>query len=125
MLFRSKGTARYGKRVKKGFTMIGLPLVKATIATKGRFGELAARLYDVYKGKERLITRGQYRLLDNQKGKIAFQLNGNAYRLAKGHTVELELLGQDPNYLRKSNGTFSVKVTKVSVSLPTRERKPV
>jgi pimeloyl-ACP methyl ester carboxylesterase len=121
---KGKGTARYSKKVKKGFTMIGLPLVKATIATKGKYGELAARLYDVSKGKERLITRGQFRLLDNQKGKIAFQLNGNAYKLAKGHTVELELLGQDPNYLRKSNGKFTVKVQKVSVTLPTRERKP-
>jgi hypothetical protein len=121
---KGKGTARYSRKVKKGFTMIGLPLVKATIATKGRYGELAARLYDVYKGQERLITRGQYRLLDNQKGKIAFELNGNAYRLAKGHTVELELLGQDPNYLRKSNGKFSLKVSKLSLSLPTRERKP-
>jgi predicted acyl esterase len=121
---KGKGTARYAKKVKKGFTMIGLPLVKATIATRGKYGELAARLYDVYKGQERLITRGQYRLLDNQKGKIAFELNGNAYRLAKGHTVELELLGQDPNYLRKSNGKFSLKVSKLSLSLPTRERKP-
>jgi hypothetical protein len=98
--------------------------VKATIATKGRYGELAARLYDVFKGKETLITRGQYRLLDNQKGKITFQLNGNGYKLTKGHTVQLELLGQDPNYLRKSNAKFSVKVSKLSLSLPTRERKP-
>jgi predicted acyl esterase len=121
---KGNGTARYNRKVKKGFTMIGLPTVKATIATKGRYGELAARLYDVFKGKETLITRGQYRLLDNQKGKITFQLNGNGYKLTKGHTVQLELLGQDPNYLRKSNAKFSVKVSKLSLSLPTRERKP-
>lgn len=122
---KGKGTAVYAKKVKKGFTLIGLPLVKATIATKGRNGELAARLYDVYKGQERLITRGQYRLTDNQKGKIAFQLNGNGYKLAKGHTVTLELLGQDPNYLRKSNSKFSLKVSRLTLSLPTRERKPL
>jgi pimeloyl-ACP methyl ester carboxylesterase len=122
---KGKRTARYSKKVRKGFTMLGLPLVKATVATKGKYGELAARLYDVFKGKETLITRGQYRLLDNQKGKIAFQLNGNAYKLRKGHTVQLELLGQDPNYLRNSNGKFSLKVSKLSVSLPTRERKPL
>jgi predicted acyl esterase len=121
---KGRGTARYARKVKNGFTMIGLPLVKATIKTKGKYGELAARLYDISKGQERLITRGQYRLLDNQSGKIAFQLNGNAYKLAKGHTVELELLGQDPNYLRKSNGTFTVTVSKLSVALPTRERRP-
>jgi pimeloyl-ACP methyl ester carboxylesterase len=79
---KGKGVARYSRTVKKGFTMIGLPTVKATIKTKGRYGELAARLYDISKGKETLVTRGQYRLLDNQKGKITFQLNGNAYRFA-------------------------------------------
>jgi hypothetical protein len=105
--------------------MIGLPLVKATVATKGKYGELIGRLYDVYKGQERSVTRGQYRLTNDQKGKLAFQLNGNGYKFANGHRVELELLGQDPNYLRKSNGRFRVKVSKLSLSLPTRERKPL
>ena len=122
---KGKGVARYSRTVKKGFTMIGLPTVKATIKTKGKYGELAARLYDISKGKETLVTRGQYRLKDNQKGKITFQLNGNAYKFAKGHTLQLELLGQDPNYLRKSNGTFRISVSKLTVSVPTRERKPV
>jgi pimeloyl-ACP methyl ester carboxylesterase len=121
---KGKRTAVYSKKVRKGFTMIGLPLVKATVSTKGRHGEIAARLYDVFKGKETLITRGHYRLLDRQKGKIAFQLNGNGWRFAKGHTVRLELLGQDPNYLRKSNGRFTVKVSALSASLPTREKRP-
>jgi hypothetical protein len=122
---KGKGTARYNRKVKKGFTLLGLPMVKATIATKGKYGELAARLYDVYRGQERLVTRGEYRLLDNQKGKVTFELNGNGYKFAKGHTVQLELLGQDPNYLRKSNGKFTVTVSKLSLSLPTRERKPL
>jgi predicted acyl esterase len=120
---KGRGTAIYKAKVTNGFTMLGLPLVKATIATKGKYGELAARLYDVSGGKERLITRGQYRLLDNQKGAIAFQLNGNGWKFAKGHTIELELLGQDPNYLRKSNGTFKVKVSRLTLSVPTREKK--
>src|SRR4051812_9081699 len=122
---KGSGTARYSKKVKKGVTLMGLPTVRATIATKGKYGELVARLYDVFNGQERLITRGQYRLLNNQKGKIVFQLNGNGYRLAKGHRVELELLGQDPNYLRASNGKFTVKVSRLTLSLPTRERKPL
>jgi predicted acyl esterase len=121
---KGTGTAVYTAKVRKGFTMIGLPTVNATIATKGKFGELAARLYDVSGGQERLVTRGEYRLLDNQKGKIAFELNGNAYKFAKGHTIELEVLGQDPNYLRPSNGKFTVKVSKLSLSVPARERRP-
>ena len=121
---KGSGSAVYTKKVRKGFTMIGLPLVKATVATAGKYGELAARLYDVSRGQERLITRGQYRLTDNQTGKISFQLNGNGYRFARGHAVRLELLGQDPNYLRKSNGNFTVTVSKLSVALPTREKRP-
>jgi pimeloyl-ACP methyl ester carboxylesterase len=122
---KGKGTARYSVKVKKGFTMVGLPLVKATIKTKGSYGELDARLYDVYRGTERLVTRSAYRLTNNQAGKIAFQLDGNAYKFGRGHTVQLELLGKDPNYLRTSNGKFSVTVSRLSLSLPTRERKPL
>jgi hypothetical protein len=121
---KGRGTAVYSTKVKKGFTMIGMPLVTTTIKTKGKGGELAARLYDVSGRQERLITRGQYRLLDNQKGQITFELNGNAYKFAKGHQVRLELLGQDPNYLRPSSDKFSVSVSKLSLTLPTRERKP-
>lgn len=121
---RGRGTAVYTAKVRRGFTLLGLPLVKARVATKGKYGELAARLYDVFRGQERMITRGQYRLLNNQNGAIAFQLNGNGYRFAKGHVVELELLGQDPNYLRPSNGRFTVEVSKLTLSLPTREKRP-
>jgi hypothetical protein len=121
---KGRGTARYSAKVKKGFTMIGLPTIKATIATKGANGQLDARLYDVYKGQETLVTRGQYRLTNNQKGSLTWQLNGGGWKFAKGHTIELELLGQDPNYMRKSNGKFSVTVSRLTASLPTREKRP-
>jgi hypothetical protein len=121
---KGRGTARYSAKVKKGFTMIGLPTIKATIATKGANGQLEARLYDVFKGQETLVTRGQYRLTNNQKGTLTWQLNGGGWKFAKGHTIELELLGQDPNYMRKSNGKFSVTVSRLTASLPTREKRP-
>jgi hypothetical protein len=59
-------------------------------------------------GSQVLVTRGIYRLLDNQSGKLTFQLNGNGYRFAKGHVPRLELLGRDAPYYRASNGSFSV-----------------
>jgi hypothetical protein len=59
-------------------------------------------------------------LEDNQKGKIAFQLFGNGWRFARGHTAKLELLGRDATYLRASNFDFSVKLSNLRVSLPTR-----
>jgi predicted acyl esterase len=103
-----------------GFTLMGLPTVTATVKTLGPFGEIAARLWDVLPdGEQRLISRGVYRLGESQTGAITFQLHGNGYRFPAGDTVKLELLGRDAPYYRASNGTFSVEVSNLSVSLPT------
>ena len=71
-------------------------------------------------GSERLISRGAYRLTDNQTGQITFQLHGNGYHFDSGHTVKLVLLGSDAPYLRKSNNpAFTVAVSNLTVTLPT------
>ncbi len=115
------GTAVYTYR-SNGFTMLGLPTVTATISTSGAYGELDSQLFDVLpNGPERLISRGAYRLTDNQSGQIVFQLHGNGYQFPTGDEVKLVLLGSDAPYLRKSNDqTFTVRISKVTVSLPTR-----
>ncbi len=106
--------------VSPGFTLLGLPTIKANVKTTGPYGELVARLWDVLPGGEqRLISRGIYRLGENQQGAIAFQLHGNGYRFAPGDTVKLELLGRDAPYYRASNGVFSIEVSNLTVSLPT------
>jgi predicted acyl esterase len=112
----------------RGFTMLGRPTVRATIATRGRFGQLDSRLWDVdpVHGTQLLVTRGAYRLLDDQRGTITFQLNGNGWIFAPRHRIKLELLGNDAGnnggYLRASNGAFSVRVTRLTIELPTHER---
>jgi predicted acyl esterase len=112
-------TANY-TTVSNGFTLLGLPTVTATIKTLGPFGELVSRLWDVTPGGEqRLISRGVYRLNENQTGTITFQLHGNGYQFPAGDTVKLQLLGRDAPYYRASNGTFSIEAGNVSVSLPT------
>ncbi len=118
------GTAVYTHAVTgSGFTLLGLPTVRANIATTGPNGQLAARLYDVIPGgTERLISRSVYRLLDNQSGPVTFQLHGNGYKFLAGHTVKLELRGQDAPYYRPSNTPFSVQVSSLAVSLPVAER---
>jgi predicted acyl esterase len=99
--------------------LMGLPTVKATIKTLGPFGELVSRLWDVLpSGEQRLISRGVYRLTENQTGTVTFQLHGNGYEFAKGDTVKLQLLGRDAPYYRASNGAFSVEVSKLTASLP-------
>lgn len=109
-----------------GFTMLGLPTVTATIVTAGTGGQLDSRLWDVTPGgTETLVTRGAYRLLDDQQGQITFQLNGNGYTFPRGDTVKLELLGNDSTYLRASNGSFTVQVSGVRVTLPITAPLPV
>ena len=119
---RAPGTAIATRRVGKPFTLLGLPTVRAAIKTKGRGGMIASRLWDVSAGKQVLVARGIYRLRDGQKGKVTFQLFGNGWRFKRGHTVKLELLGSDPTFMRASNFEFSVKVSHLTVSLPTHER---
>jgi predicted acyl esterase len=113
------GTAVY-TMTSPGFTLLGLPTVTASVNTTGPFGELVGRLWDVLPdGTQRLISRGVYRLTDNQQGQLTFQLHGNGYRFAAGDTVKLELLGRDSPYYRASNGAFTIQLSNLTVSLPT------
>lgn len=108
----------------RGYTLLGLPTVTATIDTTGDFGQLDSRLWDVSPGgRQRLISRGAYRLRPNQDGRITFQLQGNGYRFPRGHRPKLELLGKDEPFLRPSNFPFSVRVSGVRVVLPTADRR--
>ena len=115
--------ANYTTTTTKGFTLLGLPTVTATIKTTDTPklpGEIAARLWDVNGENETLISRGVYRLTEAQAGTITFQLHGNGYEFAKGHTVKLQLLGRDAPYYRASNGSFTVEISNVTVTLPTK-----
>jgi fermentation-respiration switch protein FrsA (DUF1100 family) len=115
------GTATYTHATGSGFTLLGLPTVTATIQTIGDFGELDSMLFDVAPdGSQRLISRGAYRLTNNQSGQVTFQLHGNGYAFPAGHSVKLVLLGSDNPYLRTSNNVaFTVQVTNLTVTLPT------
>lgn len=118
-------TAAYFRAVKHGFTMLGRTEVEAQISSSGQFGQIDARLWDVSpEGTQRLIDRGVYALTSGQSGKIAFQLHGNGYHFAKGHKVELQLLGRDAPYYQPSSLPFSVRAAKVRVTLPTVRRNP-
>ena len=116
----AKGTAIVERRFSKPFTLLGMPLVQAQIRTKGRGGFIAARLWDVHDGTQVLVSRGVYRLRDDQSGSAMFQLFGNGWRFARGHTAKLELLGNDPNFLRTSNFKFRVTFSRTRVDLPGR-----
>jgi hypothetical protein len=110
------------KRTSRGFTQLGLPTVRATVEATGRFGQIDARLWDMSGGKQRIVDFGVYRLTPDQQGKIVFQLFGNGYRFARGHTVKLELVGNSDPLFRASNGQFHVAISNVHATIPTRQR---
>jgi predicted acyl esterase len=117
---QAPGTAVVSRRVGRPFTLLGLPTVRAVVRTRGSGGFIAARLWDVRRQEQTLVSRGVYRLRDDQRGRIVFQLFGNGWRFEPGHRVKLELLGNDPGFLRTSNFNFSVRVARLSVELPGR-----
>ncbi len=117
---RDRGTAQLRRRFARPFTMLGLPTIEAGIRTRGRGGLIAARLWDVHRGRQTLVSRGVYRLRDRQRGRITFQLFGNGWRFRRGHVAKLELLGRDPNFMRTSNFRFSVRVSRLRMDLPGR-----
>ncbi len=105
-----------------GITLIGQPVITGKVVTKGRYGQLDARVWDVdpKTHKQRLITRGAYRLTDNQKGSFKFTLDGNGWKFAKKHGIVVELLGRDAPTYGASPAPFSATLTKVKVTLPVR-----
>ena len=118
----SKGTTVLTRR-SPGLTMLGLPRVRATVRTTGDGGQIDALLWELLSnGKQRLVDFGVYRLADDQRGRIVFQLQGNGYRFKRGSTVRLELRGRTPGLYRPSNGKFSVSLSGVTLELPTKER---
>ena len=117
------GTAAYTGFRGGRYTLMGRPTVTADIQTSGANGQLVSRLWDVAPGgTQMLISRGVYRLTDDQRGRITFQLSGNGYHFAPGHAPRLQLLGRDAPAFRASNGSFSVAVSNVRAVLPVAER---
>lgn len=118
-------TAVYSRAVTNGFTLLGLPNVSLRVFTTGQFGQIVARLWDISpEGTQTLVSRGVYALENGQAGELDFQLHGNGYHFAKGHTVQLELLGRDATYYQPGNVPFTVRASGVKVELPTLQPKP-
>ncbi|MCL4445813.1 MAG: alpha/beta fold hydrolase [Actinobacteria bacterium] len=128
----STGTAIYTRAVgAKSVTLLGAASVSANVHIVGRYPELVARLWDVSaNGTRQIVSMGVVRPDANQSAstvasavaneRIVFQLNPNEYTFAAGHTFELQLVGSNSPYFRKSNGTFSIAVSELSASIPIR-----
>ena len=79
-----------------GYTIIGASTVIGEFSTPGANDQVVARLYDenVSAGTEQLIGRQTYRPLNVGEGftKQIFQLHPQAWNVAAGHVVKLELM---------------------------------
>ncbi len=102
------------------YTLAGSPTVIATLDVKGANDMVAARLYDVDGGTQRLIARGVQRPLNPGGGPTeqVFQLHPQAWTVQPGHVLKLELLAQDSTYLRTPTGQQSVTVSALQLRLP-------
>jgi pimeloyl-ACP methyl ester carboxylesterase len=117
----SKGTTVLTRK-SPGFTMLGIPTIRTTVRTNGDHGQIDALLWEVLRnGRQRIVDFGVYRLTNDQKGRILFQLQGNGYKFAKNSTIKLELRGRTPGLFRPSNGRFSVSLTGTTLEIPTKE----
>jgi fermentation-respiration switch protein FrsA (DUF1100 family) len=108
-----------------GFTIAGSPTVIGEFSTPGTNAQVIARLYDVneVEGTQQLIGRAIYRPISPGGGftKQVFQIHPQAWNVAAGHVVKLELLAQDSTYARNSSTPQSIKVKNLELRLPTIE----
>jgi hypothetical protein len=117
-----------------GYTIAGSSTVIAEISTPAANDQLIARLYDenVSASTEQLIGRQAYRPLNPGEGftKQVFQLHPQAWNVAAGHVIKLELLVADstsctgllpPCYLRPSSSPHSIGVKNLELRIPTTD----
>ena len=110
---------------RRGATLLGAPTVTAELTVEGTAPEnsqIAARLWDVDPSgdTQRLVARGLYRPAADPRQ--AWQLHPAAWRFQRGHTIKLELLGNDAPYSRPSNDSYEIEVERLKLRLPVRQR---
>jgi predicted acyl esterase len=121
------GTATYRlpAATGAGYTLLGAPEIEANLEVSGAAPtdtQVAARLWDVAGGNQRLVARGTLRPTGGATD--TWELHPNGWRFAAEHVAKLELLSADPPYARASNSAFTVRVSDLELRLPTRERAP-
>jgi hypothetical protein len=108
-----------------GYTLLGSSTVIGEFSTPGANDQVVARLYDenVSAKTEQLIGRATLRPLNPGGGftKQQFQLHPQAWNVASGHVVKLELLTGDSTYARNSSSPHSVQVKNLELRVPTAD----
>jgi hypothetical protein len=103
------------------YTLAGSPTVVATLNVTGANDAVYERLYDVNGATEQLIARGLYRPTGVGTSRQVFQLHPQAWTVQPGHSLKLELLGQDSPYARTAAAAApqqAIQVTDLQLRLP-------
>jgi fermentation-respiration switch protein FrsA (DUF1100 family) len=108
-----------------GYTVMGSSTVVGEFNTPAENDQVIARLYDVNESAktEQLIGRAIYRPINPGGGftKQTFQLHPQAWQVAEGHVLKLELLTSDSTYARNSSSPQSIGVKNLELRVPTTE----
>ncbi len=108
-----------------GYTLLGSSSVIGEFSTPAANDQVIARLYDenVSAKTEQLIGRAMLRPLNPGGGftQQEFQLHPQAWNVAAGHVVKLELLTADSTYARNSSSPHSVQVKNLELRVPTAD----
>ena len=106
----------------RGITLLGRPVITGRARVFGRYGQVIARLWDLdpRTNRQRLITRGAYRFLRNQRGRFRFVLDGNGWRFERGHRIVVELVGRDEPTYDAAPEPFRATLSRLRVALPAR-----
>lgn len=118
------GIAAWTFPVTSPYLLMGQPTLTVTFTTTGTDAELNARLWDVATdgSSETLVGRTAYRYVGaaNTPQRVTYQISGNAWQFQAGHTLRLEVLGNDQPYLQQDNIPSVTTISAVSLSLPLR-----
>jgi predicted acyl esterase len=104
-------------------TLLGSPIVSTQVTVNGVDAEIAARLWDVNPsaGTQALVARAVYRINVATTGvtiPVVFELSANAWQLACGHQLKLELTQDDAPYWRPDNEPSSLSYAGPSLRIP-------
>jgi hypothetical protein len=121
----SAATYKINPAPASGYTIAGSSTVIGEFSAPGANDQVIARLYDenVTGKTEQLIGRAMLRPLNPGGGftKTEFQLHPQAWNVAAGHVVKLELLTADSTYARTSSSPHSVQVKNLELRVPTTD----
>jgi hypothetical protein len=118
----SAATYKLTAAPSEGFTIAGSSTVVGEFSTPGTNDQVIARLMDVEpSGAQQLIGRAIYRPINPGGGftKQVFQLHPQAWKVASGHVLKLQLMVQDSTYARSSSSPQSIQVKNLELRVPT------